>query len=289
MAQTQPINPAFMFWDMWMTTQRNYLQMWQRAFMPRRDLMPFERAFERHSERYGTGDQAPRQQRVVETNGQSEQVIQMGEELLNVSTRRVIGATTRVRRVVREQPIERHIELHDESVVVEQQPTNGESADVESLVEREYVMSDSREVPVVTKQTRVRGNVVLRKQINNRVEVIRDVVRYADVEIEQPQRMPVVTQPQDVQVHQDVPPHEHHEAPSEPQEERAVEPHAEQNHPEQTHVEPAELRGAGFRSHEQDDKANRDEHREHGETHLVEHHEEHHEHRESRQEHSAQA
>lgn len=169
--------------------------------MPRplalREMGEQDRYSQRNTERFAERNRASEQSHVH--NG--EQVISIGEESFDVSTRRIVGGTTRVRRVVRERPVERHIELHDESVVVERQAPNGQSADIESLVEREYAMSDSREVPVVTKQFRLRGQVVLRKETNNRVEVVRDVVRYADVEVEQPQRMPVVAQGVQIREH----------------------------------------------------------------------------------------
>lgn len=47
-----------------------------------------------------------------------EAVIGIGEETLDVSTRRIEGARTRVRRVVHTMPVERRLELQDETVVV---------------------------------------------------------------------------------------------------------------------------------------------------------------------------
>jgi stress response protein YsnF len=167
--------------DMLLTTQRTYLQMWQRMLMaPGSATVPFAFSGNRQDLRSNHQDT------------QTEQVIPIGEEALDVSTRRVMGATTRVRRVVRTKPVERRVELRDEHVIVEHQPSNGQDGDIESIVEREYAMSDSHEVPVITKQTRLRGRVVLRKAVNNRMEVIRDVVHYADVEIDKPDRLPVV-------------------------------------------------------------------------------------------------
>src|ERR1044071_6191924 len=99
MAQQQVINPAFIFWDMWMTSQRNYIQMWQRVFQPRRELVPFGRY-------QAEGQHAVVVPRVASEAG--EQVIPIGEESLDVTTRRIEGATTWVRRVVRGQPVDGH-------------------------------------------------------------------------------------------------------------------------------------------------------------------------------------
>ena len=124
--------------------------------------------------------------------GQREQVIGVGEEKLNVSTRRVSGEPTRVRRVVRETPVERRVELNDETITIERRAANGKPADTDALVEREYVMIDTREIPVVTKEAHLREELVVRRERTGRVEVIRDTVRHADVEVTQPQRMPMV-------------------------------------------------------------------------------------------------
>ena len=124
--------------------------------------------------------------------GQREQVVGIGVESLNVGTRRISGEATRVRRVVRDMPVERRVELHDETITVERRPANGKVADHDALVEREYVMIDTREIPVVTKETHLREELVIRKERTGRVEVIRDTVRQADVEVMQPQRMPMV-------------------------------------------------------------------------------------------------
>ena len=124
--------------------------------------------------------------------GQREQIIGVGVESLNVSTRRVSGEPTRIRRVVKEMPVERRVELHDETITVERRPASGKHADNDALVEREYVMIDTREIPVVTKEARLREELVIRKERTGRVEIIRDTVRQADVEVMQPQRMPMV-------------------------------------------------------------------------------------------------
>jgi hypothetical protein len=89
-------------------------------------------------------------------------------------------------------PVERRVELHDETITVERRPASGKVAEHDALVKREYVMIDTREIPVVTKETHLREELVIRKERTGRVEVIRDTVRQADVEVMQPQRMPMV-------------------------------------------------------------------------------------------------
>ena len=155
--------------------QRRYVEFWrdmtQALLLParstRRDLVP-------------TIDQT------------REQVVALGEEVLDVSTRRVAGNATRVRRVVKEIPVERHVEMHDETIIVERRRANGQEAGDDAVAEREWVMIDTREIPVVSKHVRLREELVLRRQETGRVEIIRDTLRQADADITQPQRMPTV-------------------------------------------------------------------------------------------------
>lgn len=165
--------------DTLLTMQRNYLDLWARAWsLPGRELVPYSPQGSQGS--YTAASQS------------GQQVISVGEERLDVSTRRVYGAATRVKRVVRTKPVERRVELQDETIVVERRRAPDEAAGDDSLTEQDFVMNESREVPVVNKQRRMREVVVLRKQPFNRVEVIREMVREADVEIEQPSRTMVV-------------------------------------------------------------------------------------------------
>jgi len=120
-----------------------------------------------------------------------EQVIAVGEEVLNVGTRVVPGKTTRVRRVVVESPVEQDVTLHSESVVMERrrpQASNGQDVLTEVTVE----MSETNEVPVVSKSVHLVEEVLLRKEVTARTEKIRDTVKRDKLEIEQPSRVPVV-------------------------------------------------------------------------------------------------
>ena len=121
-----------------------------------------------------------------------EEVVALGEEVLDVSTRRVLGNATRVRRVVKEIPVERHVEMHDETIIVERRPANGQQAGDDAVAEREWVMIDTREIPVVSKHVKLREELVLRRQETGRVEIIRDTLRQADADVVQPQRVPMV-------------------------------------------------------------------------------------------------
>ena len=118
------------------------------------------------------------------------EVIPIGEETLNVGTRLVAGETTRVRRIVVETPVEQAVSLREERVVVERRkPTAaGATATQGILTETAVEMSDSFEVAEVWKSVRVTEEVVLRREVTERHETVRDTVRRDEVVVEQAKR-----------------------------------------------------------------------------------------------------
>jgi stress response protein YsnF len=127
-------------------------------------------------------------------NTDEEQVIGVGEEVLNVGTRMVPGKTTRVRRVVVQTPVQQDVTLHTETVILERRKPILSSGN-EVLTEVTVEMSDFNEVPVVSKTVHLVEEVLLRKEVTARTETIRDTVRQDKLEIEQPSNLPVVFQP----------------------------------------------------------------------------------------------
>jgi stress response protein YsnF len=120
-----------------------------------------------------------------------EQVIGVGEEVLNIGTRMVPGKTTRIRRVVVQTPVQQDVTLHTETVVLERRkPISGPGNEV--LTEVTIEMSDFNEVPVVSKVVHLVEEVLLRKEVTARTETIHDTVRRDKLEIEQPSNLPVV-------------------------------------------------------------------------------------------------
>jgi len=127
--------------------------------------------------------------RTLATN--EEQVIGLGEEVLNVGTRMVQGKTTKVRRVVVETPVQQEVTLHSETVVVERRrPVTTTAGDV--LTEITVEMADFNEVPVVSKAVHLVEEVLLRKETTARTETIHDTVKRDKLEIDQPSSLPVV-------------------------------------------------------------------------------------------------
>ena len=124
-------------------------------------------------------------------NTNEEQVIGVGEEVLNVGTRMIPGKTTRVRRVVVQTPVQQDVTLHTETVVLERRKPILSSGD-DVLTEVTVEMSDLNEVPVVSKTVHLVEEVLLRKDVTARTETIRDTVRRDTLEIEQPSNLPAV-------------------------------------------------------------------------------------------------
>ncbi len=122
-----------------------------------------------------------------------EQVIGVGEEVLNVGTRMVPGKVTKIRRVVVQTPVQQDVTLHTETVVLERRKPL-QSSNNEVLTEVTVEMSDFNEVPVVSKAVHLVEEVLLRKEITARTETIHDTVRRDKLEIDQPSNLPVVFQ-----------------------------------------------------------------------------------------------
>jgi len=144
---------------------------------------------EKASQQVGVSAVRSRPAKTLNTN--EEQVIGIGEEVLNVGTRMVQGKTTKVRRVVVEAPVQQDVTLHSETVVLERRrpiSSNGNGVLTEVTVE----MSDFNEVPVVSKGVRLVEEVLLRKETTARIETIHDTVKRDKLEIDQPTQLPVV-------------------------------------------------------------------------------------------------
>lgn len=120
--------------------------------------------------------------------------ISLSEEQLQVGKRAVNRGTTRVRRFVVETPVEEQVSLRDETVTVERRAASGGHTITDAdFTEKTVEMSELDEEAVVGKTARVVEEVVLRKDVTDRVETVRDTVRREDVEIEKIPASPPVT------------------------------------------------------------------------------------------------
>jgi uncharacterized protein (TIGR02271 family) len=118
---------------------------------------------------------------------QGETTIPIIEEQLQVGKQVTERGVARVRSRIIERPVEEHIRLREEHVVIDRRPVDREvtSADLASFQEGEIVLTEHAEIPVVGKQTRVVEEVVIGKQVEEHDQIVRDTVRRTDVEVEQ--------------------------------------------------------------------------------------------------------
>lgn len=109
------------------------------------------------------------------------------QEELSVEKRQVVRGKVRIHTRVEERPVEETVRLREEHVTVERHPVNrpATEADLHAFREETIELTETAEVPVVNKQTRVVEEVVVGKEAQERVETIHETVRRKDVDIDQ--------------------------------------------------------------------------------------------------------
>ena len=124
--------------------------------------------------------------RTAERSGaaEGERVIPLAEEQLQVGKRMVETGRTRIRRYVVESPVEERVRLRTERVVIERRrPVSGAEPSPDAFTETETEITERGETPVVQKAARVGEEVVVRTDVGEREETVRDTVRKQDVEV----------------------------------------------------------------------------------------------------------
>lgn len=116
-----------------------------------------------------------------------ETVIPIVEEELQVGKRTVETGGVRVRSRVIEKPVEEHLRLREERVIVNRRPVNRAvtDADRQNFREGDFEITEHAEQAVVSKQARVVEEVEIGKQVEERDQVISDTVRRTDVDVEE--------------------------------------------------------------------------------------------------------
>lgn len=118
----------------------------------------------------------------------NDQVLQVVEESLAVGKRDVERGRVRIYNRITERAVEENIGLRDETINVERRSVNRELRPDElnsAFQERSFEMTEVDEEAVVAKTARVVEEVVISKDIADRVETIRDTVRRSDVQVEE--------------------------------------------------------------------------------------------------------
>jgi uncharacterized protein (TIGR02271 family) len=124
--------------------------------------------------------------RDLSATGEKETTLPVIEEELQVGKRAVSGGGVRVYSRMTEKPVEEQVQLRTEHVSVERRPVNRalSGTDRDAFKEGTLEMTEMSEEAVVSKQARVVEEVVVRKDVQERTETVRDTVRRTDVEVE---------------------------------------------------------------------------------------------------------
>lgn len=128
-----------------------------------------------------------RQGFMSEDRGSSNRSIPVIEEEMNVGKRQVETGGMRVRSRIIDRPVEENLRLREERVTLERTPVNrpATESDLSTFRDGEIEVRERAEVPVVNKQARVVEEINVRKDVQERDEVVRDTVRKTEVEVDQ--------------------------------------------------------------------------------------------------------
>ena len=115
----------------------------------------------------------------------TEEVIPVAEEELRVGKRDVSHGRVRVRSYVVETPVSEQVSLREENVTVQRRSVDRPLTAGDRLFEDRTIEVEERgEEAVVSKEARVREELVVNKQVGERTETISDTVRHTEVEVE---------------------------------------------------------------------------------------------------------
>jgi uncharacterized protein (TIGR02271 family) len=115
------------------------------------------------------------------------QTIPIVEEKLRVGKRQVEGGRVKVRSYVVETPVEEQVSLRQETVHVERRPVDrelSEAVDANAFRDRTIEVEERDEEAVVSKETRVKEEVVVSKKVDQRTQTVSDKVRRTEVDID---------------------------------------------------------------------------------------------------------
>jgi uncharacterized protein (TIGR02271 family) len=120
-------------------------------------------------------------------NPNEEATIAIVEEQMRVGKRDVERGGVRVRSYVTETPVEEQIRLRDETVTVDRRTVDRPltSADGDLFKEQSFELTETDEEAVIAKEARVVEEVVVRKDVEERTETVRDTVRRTNVDVQQ--------------------------------------------------------------------------------------------------------
>jgi len=109
------------------------------------------------------------------------------EEQVNVGKQVAERGGVRVNSRVTETPVEGEVNLREEHVNVERRPVDRPlgAGDLQNFKEGSIEVREYAEQPIVSKEARVKEEVVIGKEMSERTETIRDTAKRTDVDVEQ--------------------------------------------------------------------------------------------------------
>jgi uncharacterized protein (TIGR02271 family) len=119
------------------------------------------------------------------TGAERDEVIPVAEEQLHVGKRDVSHGRVRVRSYVTETPVQEQVNLRQEHVSVERRPADRPASGADNLFRERTIEAEERaEQAVVSKDARVKEELVVKKGVDQRTETVSDKVRRTEVEVE---------------------------------------------------------------------------------------------------------
>jgi uncharacterized protein (TIGR02271 family) len=119
------------------------------------------------------------------TRSQQSGVLPVTEEQLKVGKRDTSRGRVRVRSYVVEEPVQETVNLREERVQVERRPVDRPAAGNEAAFQDRTIEAEERaEEAVLQKQTRVKEEVAVKKEAEQRPETVSDKVRRTEVKVE---------------------------------------------------------------------------------------------------------
>jgi uncharacterized protein (TIGR02271 family) len=120
--------------------------------------------------------------------GGNEEVVPVYEEQLRVGKRQVGRGSVRVRSFVVETPVQEQVRLHEERINIERRPVDRPVSGIEAgavpFQDRTVEVTATAEEAVVAKETRIKEEIVVRKEEEERTQTVSDTVRHTEVEID---------------------------------------------------------------------------------------------------------
>ena len=113
-----------------------------------------------------------------------EEAIPIVEEQMRVGKRQVQGGRVKLRSYTVETPVNEQVSLRTESVHVERRPVDRPAKVDEDYRDRTIEAATRSEEAVVSKEARVTGEVLLKKDVKERTETVSDTVRRTEVEVD---------------------------------------------------------------------------------------------------------